>query len=83
MTRSREEFIRLHQHEFLGLLLDAVTARRSGGEQALWLDFAAKAIKERLGRAYDDLLPKPLPSNNGPPTTIVGAGVAPTSQRTK
>jgi hypothetical protein len=71
MNRTREEFIRLHQHLFMGLLLDAVTARRSGGEQALWLDCAAADIKKRLGAAYDDLIPKPDPkpaaSSNGTP----------------
>lgn len=67
VTRTKEQFVRLHQYEFMGLLLDAVTARRSGGEQALWLEHATQAIRNRLARAYDDLIP-PVPQEPTKPS---------------
>ena len=68
MNRTREEFVALHQHHFLGMLLDAVTQHRSGAEMSMWLHVSASSIKERLGKAYDDLKPKePLPTKAAQP----------------
>lgn len=65
---TRVEFIKRHQTEILGLLLEASMGRRQGGEAWLWTVSAAKAVQERLGAAFDDLQPtipdsKPAPSN--------------------
>lgn len=55
---NKDEFIRLHQHEIAGWIVDAATAGRSGGELASWLRFAMKKIDSRLAMIYDDLTAK-------------------------
>ena len=60
LNRTREAFVSLHEHEFLGHLCDAVATRRAGGELALWLTNMKVKIRDRLGKAYDDLLPPEL-----------------------
>ena len=78
--RSREEFIRLHEHEFKGYVLDAVTSRRSGGDLALWLEQISRKIEARLGKAYDDLL-KPEVNDGRIPATDSTRGTSANSNR--
>ncbi len=64
MNRTREQFVSLWEHEVAGIVLDAATAGRSGAELSVWLRMAMNKIRDRLGRAYDDLTKddKPLPA---------------------
>lgn len=75
MNRTRQEFIDLHYHQFCGLVLDAVTHQRSGGELSLWLKMIQNKIVDRLGKAYDDLAKprKGTHETNGQPTTDNGS----------
>ena len=75
MNRTRQEFIDLHYHHFCGLLLDAVTHSRTGGELSLWLKMAQNKITDRLGKGYDDLTKprKGQHETNGQPTTDNGS----------
>ncbi len=64
---SKDEFIARYQHKFLGLLFDAVTYRRTGGELSAWMSGCASDVRKELAAAYDSLQPKPnhepLPAN--------------------
>ncbi len=61
---SKREFIEAHRDRLAGLLLDAITAGRSGAEAMVWLRQAMKKIDLELSVAYDALVPdSPLPIN--------------------
>lgn len=69
-----------------GLVLDndeRTKGPHTAGAAALTLPDRVEKLLRAMFQDAQRLIDKPLPSNNGPPTTIVGAGVAPTSQRTK
>lgn len=75
---TRDEFIEVHKHELLGILLDAVTTRRTGGSLSIWLDMAAKRTVEHLGEAFDSLAPKPVVTAAPPAVAPPAKPAAPT-----
>ncbi len=61
---TKHDFITAHRDRLAGLLLDAITAGRSGAEAMVWLRQAMKKIDLELSQAYDALVPDlPLPVN--------------------
>lgn len=53
-----ERFVADHYHELFGLICEAATAGRKGGELSLWMTGAGRTIKSRLLAIYNDLTPK-------------------------
>jgi hypothetical protein len=56
---TREQFIDRHFHEFCGIVLDGATAGRSGAELSLWLRTMQVRLRERLGRAWEEMAHEP------------------------
>lgn len=50
-----ERFLADHYHELFGLICEAATAGRKGGELSLWLTQAGKTLKQRLRLQYESL----------------------------
>ncbi len=62
---SREDFIAAHKHVFQGLLYDAITMRRKGGDLSLWMEAAGAEICNQLAKMYDELTLKLPAEANG------------------
>lgn len=56
---TKEQFVQLHKHHFLGLVADSIGKQRSGGDLGLFLTQAIEKIDTRLGQIFDQLQPKP------------------------
>ena len=52
---TRTEFVELHRHQIAGLVLDAATHGKTGGELSVWLRGVMAKIDAQLGRAWDSL----------------------------
>ncbi len=69
---SKAEFIAAHYHELFGVIADAAVEGRRGAELSLWLRQQQVKLQDRLGRAYDSLIPPApppaKPAANGQPT---------------
>ena len=63
---TREQFVQMHKHHFLGLVADSIGKQRSGGELGLFLTQAIEKIDTRLGQIFDQLQPKPGPQGPQP-----------------
>ncbi len=62
---TRLEFISLHRHELGGMVLDAVTTRRTGADLSLHVRGLMEKIDSLLGAFYDSLQPAIVPQING------------------
>ncbi len=71
--RTFERFLADHYHELFGIVCDAATAGRKGGELSLWMSAAGKAVRARLRAIFDDLARDEKPASNPAiPTRKVG-----------
>ena len=60
---TRDEFLERHRHEMVGIVIDAASVPRAGGEMALWLRTMMRRIDLRLTEIYKDCHPeKRLPN---------------------
>lgn len=53
MPKSREETIDEHEHEIMGMVLDAWTERRSGADIVLFQRAIKGRVRAKLGAVYD------------------------------
>lgn len=50
---SKEATVSHHEHELMGMLLDAYAGRRSGAEASMFMEAMRARIRARLGEIYD------------------------------
>lgn len=67
---TEREFIQAHEHEFLGMIFDAMTSTRQGGEASLFQRHMASKIRVRLAAIYQQL--RAVPAVNGQPGPLAG-----------
>ena len=54
---QRVEFIRKFQDSLAGIVLDAVSSTRSGGEAMMFMRVSLHKVREQLGLVFDELVP--------------------------
>jgi hypothetical protein len=73
--KARQEFIDAWKHEWAGMVLDALTAQRTGADLGLFARHLIRKVDERIGKMWDDLQAtngQPKPAANGAARPVAG-----------
>lgn len=67
---TKDEFLEKHFHEVFGIVCDAATNRKSGGELSLWMTAMKVRIHDKLRAAWDDARASAEPEKQDSKETI-------------